>query len=76
MAKVKMLVGMGSLRGSINVGDIYECSEAEAGRLIAAGFAEALQPKPQQSLDIPEAATLRTPETAAIPAARGRGRRG
>lgn len=37
--KIKMLVSMAGPAISLNVGDEHECDDAEAMRLIAAGFA-------------------------------------
>ena len=47
--KVKMLTGMAGRDYSLSPGDEHECSDAEAARLIAAGFAEPLAPKKAKS---------------------------
>ena len=44
MAKVRMLVTLAGSNGVWDAGDTYECDDAEAGRLVAAGFAERMQP--------------------------------
>lgn len=44
--KVKLLVSLSGANGAFDPGDLYECDKAEAGRLIEAGFAEAVQAKP------------------------------
>jgi len=43
--QVRMLTGLSGIDYSLSSGDLHECSEAEAGRLIAAGFAEAIAPE-------------------------------
>lgn len=46
--KVRMLTGMAGVEFSLSAGDLHECGEDEAGRLIAAGFAEpAVAEKPE-----------------------------
>lgn len=38
--KMKALVGMARTPGATNPGDTFECDDAEAARLLRAGFAE------------------------------------
>ena len=42
--KVKMLTCLSGVDYTVNAGDTHECSADEAERLIAAGFAEAVEP--------------------------------
>lgn len=41
--KVKLLTAISGANGAFNVGDEYPCTADEAGRLIEAGFAEAIR---------------------------------
>lgn len=45
MAKVKLLVPMGTVEKSYIKGDIFECSKEEAQRLVDAEFAEPIEAK-------------------------------
>jgi hypothetical protein len=51
LAKVKitMLVSLAGESFAVNAGDLYECDQAEAARMIAAGFAEPVASKPRDS---------------------------
>lgn len=60
--KVKMLVAMAGAHFSLSPGDVHECSEDEAKRLIAEGYAEAA-PKGARATPVPPAI-----ETAVEPA--------
>lgn len=44
--KVRMLTGMAGVEFSLSVGDLHDCAEDEADRLIAAGFAEPVSDEP------------------------------
>ena len=43
--KVRLLTPLSGANGSFAPGDEYECSEAEAERLVAKGFAENMKSK-------------------------------
>lgn len=65
MARVRLLQDMATARGLRAEGSLYVCSEAEAGRLVAAGIAVMVE-------DEPESAALAQPETAVRRPARPR----
>lgn len=69
MAKVKMLTLLSGPSGSVAPGRIHECPEAEAARLVAGGYAEAVaeaapEPAPAPIPPAPEPVAL-APEKAA-----------
>ena len=72
--KVKLLVALAGAHYALSAGDIHECSDDEAARLIEAGYAEkapkgavaTLTPPAQEVETAVEAAPV-TPEDAAPP---------
>lgn len=69
MARVKLLQDFATLRGTRSAGSLYICSEAEAGRLIAAGFATMVIDEPDSG---PESTMVEAPEHAVRQPARAR----
>ena len=65
--KVKILVGMEGPTTSRKRGEIHDVEDAEALRLIAAGYAERVGP-----VLVPASASLAPPETAMLPAPKPR----
>jgi hypothetical protein len=72
MPTVRMLTGMAGPFGTWTTGDPYTCDEAEAGRLIAAGYAE---PWPEDPVPTREETAMApgAPERAMKPRAKARG---
>ena len=78
MAQVRMRVGLAGINFAHCAGEVYECDEASAARLIAVGFAEPLvtpepTPPPQHEAVIETAMRAAPPEKAVKPRGRGRG---
>jgi hypothetical protein len=71
--KIKIIVGMEGPATSRKRGEIHEVDDAEAVRLLAAGFAEPVVDADSQPAPL-ENASLAQPQTAILPAGkRGRG---
>lgn len=64
---IRLLTSLAGPRGAWTTGDVYECDEAEAGRLIAAGFAEPIAPAYETAVAAPP------PERAVKPRGKARG---
>lgn len=58
--KVKMLVGLSGPTGFYDVGDIYECDDSEAHRLICARYAVPwAEPEIERAIAVPPRETRR-----------------
>lgn len=72
---VRVIVPMSGPSRAWAAGDLYECDDAAAARLVAAGIAVPVAPAGIDPVPVaPEAAVAEPPERAVRPRARGRGR--
>lgn len=74
MARVRVLVAMAGSDHSWSVGDLYECDDVSAARLVAAGRVEYLDAQPAAPV-APVETAMRSgaPDRAMRPRGRGRG---